>query len=186
MPGFYTITYVDSGRTREYAGTRGNYYEFTDGSTIGVVSRPVWCEQCEEVTDGEWIETEEEVRQDITDLTDPNSWLYQFHEKSEEIGQLPGRPPIRFGLRENALKIAQERLIWRTQRKSPPKCLSCGSERIFHADADGNVFVYGLLVVRIESCGMCSTTFRNWFFTPEGERIPRETQPTYWQLPESE
>jgi len=24
-----------------------------------------------------------------------------------------------------------------------------------------------------------------WFFTPEGDRIPRDTQPTYWQLPEN-
>jgi hypothetical protein len=186
MPGYYTITYVESGRTSEYAGTRGNYYEFDDGSTIGVKSRPVWCKVCKAVTDGEWIESVEELKQEIEDLTNPDSWLFQFHEQSEEIGQLPGRPPIRFGFRENALKIARERLTWRTQRRSPPKCLTCGSENIFHPDADDNVFVDGLLVVRIESCGMCSTEFRNWFFTPEGQRIPRGTKPTYWAIPDPE
>jgi hypothetical protein len=33
---------------------------------------------------------------------------------------------------------------------------------------------------------MCSTVFNEWFFTPEGDRIPRDTQPTYWAFPESD
>jgi predicted oxidoreductase len=30
---------------------------------------------------------------------------------------------------------------------------------------------------------MCSTRFNEWFFTPEGDRIPRDTKPTYWHHP---
>jgi hypothetical protein len=30
---------------------------------------------------------------------------------------------------------------------------------------------------------MCSTDFNEWFFTPEGDRIPRDTKPTYWHHP---
>ena len=31
--------------------------------------------------------------------------------------------------------------------------------------------------------GLCSTSFNNRFYTPEGDRIPRDTKPTYWSLP---
>ena len=36
----------------------------------------------------------------------------------------------------------------------------------------------------IHCVGMCSTSFNEWFFTPEGDRIPRDTRPTYWHHPE--
>jgi hypothetical protein len=31
--------------------------------------------------------------------------------------------------------------------------------------------------------GLCSNDFNEWFFTPEGDRIPRDTKPTYWYHP---
>lgn len=39
-------------------------------------------------------------------------------------------------------------------------------------------------MIQIDCVGMCSTSFNEWFFTPEGDRIPRDTQPTYWHHPE--
>jgi hypothetical protein len=34
-------------------------------------------------------------------------------------------------------------------------------------------------MIQIDCVGMCSTSFNEWFLTPQGDRIPRETRPTY-------
>ena len=42
----------------------------------------------------------------------------------------------------------------------------------------------GVGQLQIDCVGMCSTKFNEWFFTPEGDRIPRDTRSTYWHHPE--
>ena len=79
---------------------------------------------------------------------------------------------------------ATRRRAWRERRTSPPRCIRCGS-------TDVVVFPIGEPVphpagpgaIEVSITGMCSTSFNEWFFTPEGERIPRDTKPTHWHHP---
>lgn len=41
----------------------------------------------------------------------------------------------------------------------------------------------GTGTVEVRLRGTCSTDFNNGFFTPEGERIPRDTKPSDWHHP---
>jgi hypothetical protein len=69
-------------------------------------------------------------------------------------------------------------------RESPPKCLECGSTEIVVFPVGGRVKnPTGSGRVEITITGHCSTSFNNRFYTPEGDRIPRDTKPTYWTLP---
>jgi hypothetical protein len=185
MPGFYDVKYTDGSPDAEYAGMLGNYYELPDGSHVDLSSCPCWCVNCNTVTDGEWIETPQELEKHLNDLHDPNSEFYQFHEKSEEIAQIPGHPHKRIGFRESAINKTRERIRWRNLRTAPPKCLICGSTVIYYpCDDDGRVEIDGKTVVWILPKGMCSTLFNEWYFTVDGDRIPRDTQPKYWGIPE--
>lgn len=184
MPGLYEIKYPGDMPVAEYAGMRGNYYEMPDESHIDLSSRPCWCSGCNTVTDGEWIETLQELESELNALHDPTSKRYQFHESMEEISQIPGRPFQRIGFRESAIKRTHERIKWRQLRTAPSKCIICGSTDIhFPCDADGRVEVDGRIVVWILPIGMCSTLFNEWYFTVDGDRIQRDTEPKYWGLP---
>ncbi len=168
MPPLYEIRYLPRGNTEEYCGSRGNYYEFDDGSHINVWSRPVWCRRCGHYTDGESIESLDEIDRQLADLEDPQSDLYRFTQKS--LSKLGG------GFRRYWIELTKQRRRWREQRVSPPRCLLCGStdlvllpERVEVPNPCGE----GTVVLSV--IGHCSTSFNEWFFTPEGERIPRET-----------
>ncbi len=82
MPAIYQITFLPSGQTREFCGSRGDYYELGDGSHIDVNSRPDWCDRCQDFTDGESIEGLEKIAQELADLRDPTSELYRFYHDS--------------------------------------------------------------------------------------------------------
>ena len=168
MPGTYEITFLPEGRVEEFFGSAGLYYEFADGSRLRLETTPVWCRRCGGITEGERVESLEQLDKDLADLQDPTSFLRQ----------ITGR---RF-LRER-IRMAEARRSWRVSRTSPAKCVYCGSADIVvlphgepaaHPAGDGTITVCCI--------GICSTSFMNWFFTPEGERIPRDTKPTYWRL----
>jgi hypothetical protein len=167
MPSVYEIRFSPSGETREYFGSRGDYYELGDGSHVDVRSKPVWCHQCGEFTDGESIEGFDEIDRHLTELRDPTSDLSRG---------------LRY--RQQIIEQFEERRRWLIARKSPPKCLECGSAAIVLfpiGESVRNPSGPGWVVVTIG--GHCSTSFNNRFYTPEGDRIPRDTKPTYWTLP---
>jgi hypothetical protein len=178
MPALFEIRHLPQGTTLEFVGSRGNYYEFEDGSRIDVRSSPVWCRRCGDYTDGESIESLDEIDRQLADLVDPQSELYRITHWA-----LSG-PNGRF--RRHWIDLTNQRRRWRERRVSPPRCLLCGStdlvslpERVEIPNPRGS----GTVV--LSATGHCSTSFNEWFFTCEGERIPRDTRPTYWALPES-
>ncbi len=113
MPAVYEIKFLPGGETLEIYGSRGDSYEFEDGTQIGVISKPVWCRWCRQFTDGESIEDLEEIDQLLTDL----------HDRSSEVSR---------GLHHRLRIIEQmeQRRRWLSGRLSPPKCLECGSTEI--------------------------------------------------------
>jgi hypothetical protein len=179
MPAFYEIRYLLQGTTEEFPGSRGNYYELEDGSHIDVRSRPVWCRRCGDFTDGESIESLDEIDRQLADLVDPRSELYRLAQRSLI------RPRGRF--RRHWIELTKQRRQWREQRLSPPRCLLCGSTDLVSLPEGVEVpNPRGAGTVVLSVIGHCSTWFNEWFFTPEGERIPRDTRPTYWAFRESQ
>ena len=182
MPAFYEIRWLPDGRTQNFAGSRGNYYEFADGSRLDVHTTPVWCRHCGKVTHGEKIEALAEIDQQLADLHDPASELYRFTRRSllPELDELMPRDKFRLDMIEEAAK----RRRWREQRRSGPKCIVCGSTDIFVFPISQQVpHPAGPGTIEVRIVGMCSTSFNEWFFTPEGDRIPRDTKSTYWHHP---
>jgi hypothetical protein len=187
MPATYTLTYLSTGHTVETWLLRGVYYELADGSAIDVTTRIAWCRKCREFTDGELIESPDEIRQQIKALRTPESAAYKFAEwNNQQIQAATGKTDSNW--RESNIAALESRLKWRLERNSPPKCLVCGStDIVFPLSKDETVSeinIPDIGTVRVESAGISSTEFANWFYTPEGDRIPRYATPTYWGVPD--
>jgi hypothetical protein len=135
----------------------------------------VWCRKCKDFTDGEVIESLEEIGQQIADLRDPTSELFRLYQDSASgsIGVV--------GI--HLITELEKRRHWRESRKSPPKCLGCGSTGIIPLpDEQQMVNPTGSGWIEVTVTGLSSTLFMNRYYTPEGDRIPRDTKPTYWRL----
>lgn len=183
MPSCYRIRLPHSASDIEWFGSRGFYYELTDGAMIGLHPTIAWCCQCEAFIDAEWIPSLEHVEEELRKASDPNS----LRDMLSSLG-LPMDPPAfperLEKMHEEGKLEAARRVQWRKQRSSPPKCLMCGSTDIHFPGDDQTVEIPGRGTALVEWTGMCSTDFCNWYYTPDGIRIPRETKRTRWGFPE--
>jgi hypothetical protein len=180
MPAFYEIRWLPNGPTEAFAGSRGNYYEFSESDRLDLHSVPVWCQRCAKITQGEHLSTIEEIDKDIRDLNDPTSQLYRMT-RHGTLDELTGKG---HEFLQDRLAELRRRRSWRMARKSPPKCIRCGStEVIMFPEGVPVPNPNGEGMIQVDCVGMCSTAFNEWFFSPEGDRIPRDTQPTYWHHP---
>ena len=175
MPAVYQIKFLPGGETQGFYGSRGDHYELANGTHIDLRSSPVWCRQFHEFTDGESVETLEEIVRQIADLRDPTSELFRFFKDSSTNSI--GVDGIHF------ISELEKRRRWRESRQSPSKCLGCGSLEIVllpHGQKVTNPTGPGWIEITVT--GLCSTPFMNRYYTKEGDRIPKETKPTYWTL----
>jgi len=78
MPALYEIRWLPDGPIEQFAGSRGNYYEFSESDRLELHSVPVWCHRCAKITDGEYLSTLEEIDKQTRDLNDPTSQLYRM------------------------------------------------------------------------------------------------------------
>jgi hypothetical protein len=186
MPAWLKIRFSDEAQPTDWYGSRGFYYEFADGSNIGLKPTIAWCNGCNSFVDAEWIPSLAEIENELAELNDPTSFRASVFTSTE--------PPFdKSPYRERSARLyaeakdeARKRIDWRRQRQASAKCLYCGSVDIVLPDDHGRVDIPNRGFAVVEFCGMCSTEFCNWYYTPEGDRIPRETRPTYWHLPEEE
>ena len=170
MPGFYRLTFLPESRIQDFHESRGNYYRLNDGSEITLEGKPVWCDRCGKVTEGEVIESIEKIDERIANL----------ERLAAEIRLEMTRPPPpdlkapgdRFQ-REQILELELRR-EWRKRRQTPPRCILCGCTQIVPLEHAKPVRVGDISIV-LEMVGMCSTGFNMWYFTPEGERIREMT-----------
>src|SRR5688500_19585778 len=125
MPSMYKIRYQPQGKVERFYGSRGNYYEFEDGTHLDVHTNPAWCRACGGLTHGERIDSMAQIDQQIADLNDPSSELYRFTQRSllPELDDLVPKDKFRL----DQLAEAHKRRAWRQRRTSPPRCIRCGS-----------------------------------------------------------
>lgn len=126
MPAMYEIEYMPEGRVERFFGSRGNYYEFEDGSRLDMHTTPVWCRQCGDFRHGEEIETIQDIDKRIADLHDPSAFAYQmcfnslYHETTGKGDEF----------RRKLVEDLVRRRRWREHRVSLPRCIHCGSTDI--------------------------------------------------------
>ena len=188
MPATFEITYLRDGRTEETWLTRGLYYELENGQNLDVNTHIAWCSECKLFTDGELIQTPDEICNQIAELRDPSSAARKFADwNAEQIRIATGRAARNYNA--DRITTLETRLKWSILRKSPPKCILCGKTDITFPltmhETEAELDIPEIGRVRIECAGISSTEFMNWFFTPEGDRVTRDTKPTYWGIPDN-
>ncbi|MCE9555715.1 MAG: hypothetical protein K8T91_20385 [Planctomycetes bacterium] len=186
MPACYQIRFADGTPDVEWFGLRGFYYEFLDGTQIGLRPTIAWCCNCQQFIDAEWIQSLEEITNELAELNDPTSLRASLFTSNEPPFDESPYIERMAKLYMEAKDEATRRIEWRRVRHSPPRCLICGSTDIRFPADDQTIKIPGRGSAVVECTGMCSTDFCNWFYTPEGVRIPRETQPSYWHFPGEE
>lgn len=172
MPVSYEISFLPNGPVEKFAGSRGNYYKFDDGSHQDVLATPVWCRCCKKVTEGEELRSLWDIDKTVAELR----LSLEQAIIDDQVGRTSRTPKgwtqVLRGRIEETIKLRQ----WRVGRSSAPKCLLCGSTDIFAFPVGSPVqHPAGTGMIEIRCVGLCSTNFNEWFFTPEGDRIVRRT-----------
>lgn len=70
------VIFLDTGKVETYYTADGDRYVLADGSIRSVYTDIVWCNCCNEVTQGEWVEPLENLDAalaEITAVSDPKT-----------------------------------------------------------------------------------------------------------------
>lgn len=116
--GFTQYSFPDSGS----ADTVALYsafldYRLPDGSLLHVRQRECWCQVCDSFLFAEDVPPLEALETELARLMIPD----------EELRQALAFLEVSI---EERIEDTQQRIEWRRTRKSPPKCLHCGSTNI--------------------------------------------------------
>jgi hypothetical protein len=160
MPAYFQIQWLPEDRIQDFCAWGGLYYVMADGQTTLLLTQPVWCRNCMRITQGELLGPASDWDQKIVELQNEIK-----DNLSRGFGNGDSGPEKRL-----ANYINQRRL--RMERKSPPRCIECGS-------ADCVVFPQGQEVpspkghgrVVVRQVGMCDNGYRYWYYSQEGERM---------------
>ena len=177
VPVIWKITFSSQEKVKWLTGTRGNYYQFPDASRLEVLKHPVWCAWCRAFVEGERLKSLQELEKEAADYADVNS------AKAKWVIRETSRVRDKVGALAKRLAESNARLAWLKERMAPPKCLECGFPEIIDLGdgqevpspcSSGTLVIGGVM--------MCSTAFRNYLYTPEGDRLPTEAEPTHWRM----
>jgi hypothetical protein len=91
-------------------------YRLADGSTLGIEQEVAWCEQCGSFGVVEILPSVEELRERLQELQTPTQKHYFIYRTDDAI--------------KGVIDELRVRLRWRESRKSPARCLACGSTDI--------------------------------------------------------
>lgn len=151
----FAFDYTLNGEKRFFCGMRDIYYEFPSGETLPISNTSGWC----------WC------KKDIA--------CVEMLESVGSLDEYASRVRAENNADTDYLEELAHRRLFLLSRRSPAKCLLCGREDwIPLSDEDEMVCPNGDVIVLGDDWGIASTHFKNWFYTPEGERILRDTKET--------
>ncbi len=165
MSALFELCFLPENKTQELCESCGNYYRLPGSQILAMITQPIWCEQCSAVTHGEVIQSDAELEKSIRDLE-----RLIIAESGLELDLL-GLGRIKPDDSEERRRVADMKLRreWRALRKSPPRCIYCGSTRITRLEA-GKALEIPNGTVTLNVVGFCDT-YNGWFYTLEGERL---------------
>ena len=103
------------------------YYRLRDGRDVPLPIRCGWCSRCEGFVEIERLYTDQDIHQKLGDLDAMrNDWAKIDAEAIERAKRL-GKVVANVQTRLMRFEAWQSALAWRKNRKSPPRCLKCGS-----------------------------------------------------------
>ena len=162
MAAYYEIKLRPEGTFIEFYGSEGNRYLLEDGTFLRINATPAWCRVCQKITEGEHIEPMAEIDQQLADLEDEKSRLYQ-------VAQSDGAGPE---FRLEVIAETSKRRKWRERRMAAPKCLHCGTTDILVLPLGEEIASpssSGTLI--LEFAGFASVAFSDGLFSAEGDRL---------------
>ncbi|HYE21371.1 MAG TPA: hypothetical protein VEA69_23190 [Tepidisphaeraceae bacterium] len=166
MPAIFSIT-TRHQRLR-LIGSCDNYYVFAPGDLLDLHPWPAWCAACARFTEAEQFETV--------------AWYDEQIKVAEHYHKSPGLLPPDGSVRPGDLYDLRRRRAWVSARRSPAKCIECGSTAVTVLWGDADAFdVPGVGRVELQVCGRCSSEgpcVHHWYFTPEGDRVPEPSGAT--------
>lgn len=136
-------------------------YRLPDGNLLHVRQTECWCPNCNQIDIAERIQSIVELEKELELLRNPD-------DDDEEAFMLALlSDPI-----EERIADLELRLIWRRERKSPAKCLRCGSTEIVPLP-DSKEFSHPATGERVVVAGHGFASTAEWHaeFTPEGDVI---------------
>ena len=149
-----------AGQTHHLAIANQHFYVLEDGRLLPVRVWPAWCEHCQKFTAAEQIFPAAEEARELSDV--------------EYFAQRPGLIPPDRHVPIRQLPELRLRKSWRDQRRSPAKCLACGSVDITSICPGPDVDIPGR--------GKCVAHFRGWadvtsgppdaYYNTEGDPVP--------------
>jgi hypothetical protein len=146
-----------------------------DGTEFGLQVQYAWCHRCETFVEAELLYSVQEIEEAITyyEASDPKKWEAVNVRRAALFREM-GLPPPRRWTRERQVATWRKALAWRLARKSPPRCLNCGSffavkmlpggREVPHPAGDGQVIV----TAGNHAIGELP---REVYFTGEGNRL---------------
>jgi hypothetical protein len=158
--GYTQYAFPDTGAEDAYALYSAFLnYRLPDGKWLHVRQTECWCPTCNRIDMAECIESIEELENELARLRNPD-------DEEAKIIAFIGKPV------EERITELQLRIIWRQNRKSPAKCLHCGSTEIVPIP-DAQEFAHPATGERVvvAGCGFASTAAWYAEFTPEGDLI---------------
>ncbi len=166
MAVLYEITYLPVGRVETLTRSAEYSYVLPDGSDVPVHTTPAWCHRCAARTDAE----------ELGSLGEIDATIRKYQRTKWEVhgdADVPGDP----------LQVRVEEMMprrrWRVARSSPPKFLRCGSTDILAFPVHEPVpNPAGPGTIELRVLGFSDIYLDRCYFTPEGDRIPRDAKPT--------
>jgi hypothetical protein len=157
--GYTQYTRLNDDRPDEYAVFSAYlYYVLDDGSRLRVSQTECYCAVCQRIDIAEHLETAEDLEHRLRQMTIPGT---DERDIADFFGSIPEQ-----------MEELRKRIVWRRTRRSPAKCLHCGSAEISLLPNSGK-FTDPVTGVRMQvaSSGIMSTVAWHATFTPEGDVI---------------
>jgi hypothetical protein len=157
--GFIEYSLPAVGRSEFVAYSAFLDYRLPDGSTLWVEQQPAWCPSC-----GHFVLAER--LPDVVELKESLAAVQAG--EPEKVRQLAflGRSP------DEQVAELTRRIAWRRVRRSPPRCLYCGSDRVL-ALPPGNEFSHPATGERVIVASSGFASMGRWVaeFSPEGIKL---------------
>ena len=177
MPALYEIIFSDRpDEPVKWSAFKVFFYRYPDEDSEFRVSVTVgWCEVCEGLAAVEWLKDPEKLRTDYSRLCDRSSdevkELLVFNAKMSASMGLPASTEQDEDYYATQLENARLDLAFREARRSLPRCLHCGTTRIFISDDNGLMAVPGGDTAKVSIVGMNSGRFPMFFYDSEGRKL---------------
>jgi hypothetical protein len=159
--GFVEYRLPESGRDEWVLWSAFINYRLADGTKLHILQQPAWCANCNRFVIAEELPSIEALEEEIT------SYRSNDRDKLRMWAFVSMDAPV-----ENRIAELSQYVTWRRGRRSPPRCLQCGSIDPVPIPMNGE-FAHPRTGEKVEVGDKGFADTAPWFaeFSPEGKRL---------------